>query len=71
MAYLTKLVAEDNATLWEAVEQTNVKAQERQAAMMMPGTPETMPGLALPGMGAEAGTAQQPASLESLLSQLG
>jgi hypothetical protein len=71
MAYLTKLVAEYNATLWEAVEQTNVKAQERQAAMMMPGTPETMPGLALPGMGAEAGTAQQPASLESLLSQLG
>jgi len=73
LAYLTKLVMEQDVTLYEAVERTNRRAQERQAAAMPMGAPETMPGLAMPGMGAEAPVAgpQGEPSLEQLLSQLG
>jgi hypothetical protein len=68
LAYLVKLVKEDNLSLYEAVEKTNRRAQERQATPaptpemgpeeMMAGMggmmpPEAMPGLATPGMGAE------------------
>ncbi len=72
LAYLTKLVMVDNATLYDAVERTNTRAQERQAATAPPEAPEAQPGLAMPGMGAEVPSAptSQP-SMESLLSQLG
>lgn len=72
LAFLVRLVVENDASLYEAVSQTDNRARERQAAMAQPGTPETMPGLAAPGMGAEAGSsaAGQP-SLESLLAQMG
>lgn len=73
LAYLTRLVMEQDVTLYEAVERTNIRAQERQAMAMPMGSPETMPGLAMPGMGAEApvaGPAGEP-SLEQLLAQIG
>jgi hypothetical protein len=79
LAYLTKLVLAENVTIYDAVERTQKRAQERQATPAappaMPGgmSPEAMPGLATPGMGAE-----QPApapggggGIEALLAQLG
>jgi len=73
LAYLTKLVVEQDVTLFDAVQRTDERARERQAAAMPQGAPETMPGLAMPGMGAEApvaGPAGAP-PLEALLAQLG
>jgi len=72
LAYLTMLVMEQDVSLYEAVRLTDERARERQAQMMPVGAPETMPGLAMPGMGAEAPTqgAGGP-SLEALLAQLG
>lgn len=73
LAYLTKLVVEQDVTLFDAVQRTDERARERQAAAMPQGAPETMPGLAMPGMGAEAPTAgpQGAPPLEALLAQLG
>ena len=73
LAYLTSLVLEKDATLYDAVRRTDQRARDRQAAAMPQGAPETMPGLAMPGMGAEA-PVQGPAGappLEALLAQLG
>jgi hypothetical protein len=75
LAYLTRLVVEQNVTLYEAVKRTDQRARDRQAAMVEPTAPEAMPGLAQPGMGAESQMAPPPAAggggLEALLSQLG
>jgi hypothetical protein len=73
LAYLTKLVLEQDVTLYEAVRRTQQRAQDRQAQAMPAGAPETMPGLALPGMGAEAPVAGPagPPPIEALLAQLG
>ena len=75
LAYLTKLVVEQDVPLFEAVQRTNQRAQDRQAAMAPAGAPETMPGLAMPGMGAEMQAAPPEEaggpSLEALLAQLG
>jgi hypothetical protein len=75
LAYLTKLVVENDVPLFEAVQRTNQRAQDRQASMAPMGAPETMPGLAMPGMGAEMQAAPPEGaggpSLESLLAQLG
>jgi hypothetical protein len=76
LAYLTKLVLQDDVPLSEAVRRTDQRAKDRQAAMAPAGAPETMPGLAMPGMGAEmqAAPPQAPAGpppLEALLAQLG
>jgi hypothetical protein len=73
LAYLVKVIMEQDVSLYEAVERTNRRAQERQAMQMPMGAPETMPGLATPGMGAEApvaGPGGEP-SLEQLLAQMG
>ena len=73
LAYLTSLVLEKDVTLYDAVKRTDQRARDRQAAAMPQGAPETMPGLAMPGMGAEA-PVQGPAGappLEALLAQLG
>jgi hypothetical protein len=73
LAYLTSLVIEKDVTLYDAVKRTDQRARDRQAAAMPQGAPETMPGLAAPGMGAEA-PPQGPQSappLEALLAQLG
>jgi hypothetical protein len=73
LAYLTKLVVEQDVPLFDAVRRTNERAQERQAQAMPQGAPETMPGLAMPGMGAEAPVQgpQGAPPLEALLAQLG
>jgi hypothetical protein len=72
LAYLTKLVVEQDVALFDAVTRTDERARERQAAAMPVGSPATMPGLAMPGMGAEAPAAQAgPPPLEALLAQLG
>lgn len=64
-ARIMELVSTDKMELAQAVQQVQREAQERQAAIdaqgnptpTVPGSPETQPGLAGPGMGAEAGTA--------------
>lgn len=71
LAYLTMLTVEKNVPLYEAVQMTQKRAQERQAAMAPQGAPETMPGLAMPGMGAEMQQAPAgPPSVQGLLAQL-
>jgi hypothetical protein len=73
LAYLTQLVVEKDFSLYEAISRTDERARERQATMAMAGSPATMPGLAMPGMGAEQPAippAAEP-SLDQLLSQLG
>jgi len=59
--------------LFDAVRKTDERARERQAEAMPMGSPETMPGLAMAGMGAEAPVAgpQGAPPLEALLAQLG
>ena len=74
LAYLTRLVVEQDVPLFEAVSKTDERARQRQAEAMPQGAPETMPGLAMPGMGAEApidAGAGAPPPLEELLAQLG
>ena len=73
LAYLTSLVLEKDVTLYDAVKRTDQRARDRQAAAMPQGAPETMPGLATPGMGAEAPVQgpQGAPPLEALLAQLG
>lgn len=72
LAYLSMLTIEKNKPLYEAVQLTQKRAQERQAAMAPQGAPETMPGLATPGMGAEMQTAPSgPPNIKDLLSRLG
>lgn len=80
LAYLAKLVVEQNVSLYEAVRMTDERARERQAAEAPQGTPQTMPGLAMPGMGAEMQAAAPPEAqaapagppgIEALLAQLG
>ena len=73
LAYLTRLVVEQDVSLFEAVKRTDQRARDRQAQMMPQGAPETMQGLAMPGMGAEAPVQgpQGAPPLEALLAQLG
>jgi hypothetical protein len=71
LAYLTKLTVEENVPLYEAVRRTNERAQQRQATPVPAGSPEAMPGLAAPGMGAEAPATGAPAGIEGLLASLG
>jgi hypothetical protein len=71
LAYLTMLTVEKNIPIYKAVEMTQKRAQERQAAQAPQGAPETMPGLAAPGMGAEMQAAPAgPPGIEGLLAQL-
>ena len=67
------LVKNDKQELAEAVEKVQKEAQERQAEQVAPDSPQAMPGLAQPGMGAESATAapagEQP-SLQALLGAL-
>jgi hypothetical protein len=75
LAYISEQVQSNRMSLSEAIMAAQKRAQERQAAMAPAGSPETMPGLSMPGMGMEqmAGPAAPagPPSLESLLAQLG
>ncbi|NBQ48783.1 MAG: hypothetical protein EBU33_10100 [Sphingobacteriia bacterium] len=66
----------ENKSLFDAVTEVDTAAKERQAAEAPQGTPQTMLGLAPPGMGAEQpvappqGAQGQP-DIQSLLAQLG
>jgi len=74
LALLVKKVLGDNKSLYDAVSEVDEAARERQAQEMPAGSPETMPGLAMLGMGAEAPVAGPPAGgggIEALLAQLG
>lgn len=58
IARIAELVLTDNLELAEAIQQVQKEAQERQSTTVAPveaGAPEAMPGLAEPGVGAEAG----------------
>lgn len=72
LAMLVKKVMVDNKSLFDAVKEVDDAARERQAQEQPQGSPMTMPGLAMPGMGAEAPPAGPPAGgIEALLAQLG
>jgi len=75
LASLTKKVMLEKKSLFDAVKEVDEEARERQAQEVPAGAPEGMPGLAMPGMGAEAPMApppeQGPPSLDALLAQLG
>jgi hypothetical protein len=71
LAYIASQVQSNKMTLSEAIMAAQKRAQERQATPAPAGAPETMPGLAMPGMGAEQPAAAPPAGIDGLLSQLG
>jgi hypothetical protein len=75
LASLTKKVMLEKKSLFDAVKEVDEEARERQAAEVPAGAPEGMPGLAMPGMGAEAPMAPPPeqgaGGIEALLAQLG
>lgn len=54
LARIMELVKNNEMELAEAVETVQKEAQERQATPAPQGAPATQPGLAMPGMGAEA-----------------
>jgi len=75
LASLVRKVTMEGKTLFQAIEEVDREAQERQASEAPAGAPETMPGLAMPGMGAEVPEAvPEPApgvsNLASMLSSL-
>lgn len=53
LAFIAIQVQSNKMTLAQAIEAAQKRAQERQATPAPSGAPETMPGLAMPGMGAE------------------
>lgn len=80
IAEIMQMVESDRVELADAIAKQQKKAQERQATSGPPGTPtgpvppgspEAQPGLAQPGVGAEAGTAGPPPNLEEFLAGLG
>lgn len=73
LAALVRKVMVENKSLFDAVKEVDEEAQARQATPVAEGSPAAMPGLAVPGMGAEAPMAAPagPPGIESLLAQLG
>jgi len=72
LALLVRKVMIDNMSLFDAVAEVDQLAKERQAQEVPAGAPAGMPGLAMPGMGAEAPMAPPaPQGIEGLLAQLG
>jgi len=64
----------ENKSLFDAVAEVDQEARERQATEAEQMAPETMPGLAMPGMGAEQPAAAPQGGaggLGALLAQLG
>ena len=77
LARIAELVRTDRAELADAVKKVQREAQERQAQEVPMNAPEAQPGLALPGMGAEAmpmepemGDPATAASLDELIGAL-
>jgi hypothetical protein len=73
LAYIASQVQSNKMNLPQAIMAAQKRAQARQAEAAPAGSPETMPGLAMPGMGAEQpiGPGGAEPSLESLLGGLG
>ncbi len=71
LAFIAEQVQSNKMSLSEAIMAAQKRAQERQATPAEVGSPETMPGLAMPGMGAEQPAEAPPAGMEGLLAQLG
>lgn len=74
LAFIAAQVQSNKMSLAEAIQAAQKRAQERQATPAPAGAPETMPGLAMPGMGAEQPAAPTEAagrpSIQQLLQQL-
>jgi len=78
LARISELVVSDKMELFAAVQQVQKEAQARQASVdaqgnstaAPPGSPDTQPGLAQPGQGAEAGAIAPPGPGQQNLSQL-
>lgn len=58
-ANLARKINVENIDPYEAYQQVQEEAQQRQAQQVPAGAPEAMPGMSMPGMGAEAGMAIQ------------
>lgn len=71
VARIAQLVRSDRMDWAEAVMQVQREAQERQAEQAPPGSPETQPGIAMPGTGAEAQTGGVPPDLAHMTSLMG
>jgi hypothetical protein len=74
LAFIAEKVGSNMMSLPEAIMAAQKRAQARQATPAPEGAPETMPGLAMPGMGAEQPMMPEPSGppdLQSLLAQLG
>jgi len=73
-ARVMQLIADNKTPLQDAILKAQQEAQSRQATPAPAGAPETMPGLASPGMGAEQPSIPQgppaQANLASILGQL-
>lgn len=79
IARIAELIESDEMEWWQAVNKVQEEAQERQSTTVdpvQPGSPESMPGIAMPGAGAEAGVSAIPGppqgqqDISSLLSTL-
>ena len=70
LARIMDLVMHDKMELAGAVEKVQREAQERQAELVDAMAPEAQPGLAIPGMGAEAMVAEQAPAPEPNLDEL-
>ncbi len=71
LARIMDLVMHDQMELAGAVEKVQREAQERQAELVDAMAPEAQPGLAMPGMGAEAAVAvEEPVAPEPNLEEL-
>lgn len=71
LAFIAEQVQTNKMSLYEAIMAAQKRAQERQATPAEMGAPETMPGLATPGMGAEQPVAGPPPGIDGLLGALG
>jgi hypothetical protein len=76
LAFIATQVQSNKMSLAEAIQAAQKRAQERQATPAPAASPETMPGLAMPGMGAEQPAMPPPApagppQLGALLAGLG
>lgn len=74
-ARLAKKMADGDTPWYKAIDELQRELQEEQAEGAEPGSPETMPGLSMPGQGAEIPAIGQPGpsmnNLTQLLGQLG
>jgi len=70
LAFIAEQVQSNKMSLSEAIMAAQKRAQARQATPAPAGAPETMPGLAMPGMGAEQPAAGPGQNMAGLLAQL-